>query len=604
MQKADAILQAVQKMGEKRIPLTRVYRNLYSEELFLHAYSKLYRNEGALTPGTEDDTVDGMSLERIRIIIEQIRSERFYFRPSRRIQIPKQRGGTRPLGIPNFSEKLVQEVLRMLLEAYYEPRFRDSSHGFRPGRGCHTALISIKQRFRGATWFIEGDIRGCFDNISQEVLLKILARDIHDGRLLRLIGRCLKAGFVEKWRYHQTYSGTPQGGVLSPLLTNIYLNELDSFIEDTLTPRYTQGKVRAPNPEYERCRHQLAMARKHGDAEQVKRLVEIQRSLPSMNPHDPNFRRLKYIRYADDFILAFIGPKSEAEAIRQAIGEYLQQCLHLEMHPTKTLITHAKTDHANFLNYAISAQLNNEKLTESTRSNARRTARSVNGVVRLGIPHGLVTEKIKRYQRHGKPVHEPALTIFSDAHIIDAYQRRFQGLSEYYKYAVDRWRLSRLEFVMEIALVKTLAFKYKVRAPEIFRRYRSKLQVDARQQKLVATTVPTAKGQRVIYFGGESLRVVRTGKGIIQDTIPYERGLHSHSELLQRLNANACELCGKMGDCEVHHIRKLADINKPGRKPRPEWVKRMAAMRRKTLIVCTQCHKDIHAGRPTPKFRT
>lgn len=600
MQNADTILQAMWKMGEKRIPLTRVYRNLYNEELYLRAYSRLYRNEGALTMGTENDTVDGMSLERIRTIIEQIRSERFHFRPSRRIQIPKKRGGTRPLGIPNFSEKLVQEVLRLLLEAYYEPRFRESSHGFRPQRGCHTALTSLKQQFRGATWFIEGDIRGCFDNIDHDVLLKILARDIQDERLLTLIRRCIKAGVVEKWMYHQTYSGTPQGGVLSPLLANIYLNELDTFIEDTLIPQFTRGKVRASSPEYERCRQQLKAARNCGDVEQVRKLVQEQRHLPSKNPDDPNFRRLKYVRYADDFILAFIGPKSEAEAIRQRIGEYLHQQLHLEMHPTKTLITHAKTDHAQFLNYAISVQMNNDKLTNST---AARTARSVNGVVRLGIPHGLVTEHLKRYQQHGKPVHEAALTVFSDAHIMDAYQRRFQGLSEYYKYAVDRWRLSRLEFVMETALVKTLAFKFKTRAPEIFRRYRSKLHVDGREQKLLTVTVPTAKGQRMIYFGGESLRVERTGRGVIRNTIPYERGLNAHSELLQRLNADKCELCGKEGECEVHHIRKLANLNKPGRKTKPEWMERMAAMRRKTLIVCPQCHKDIHAGRPTPKFR-
>ena len=166
MQKAEQILQAMRKLGEKRIPLTRVYRCLYSEDLFLAAYDKIARNKGALTPGTENDTVDGMNLQRIRNIIEQLRHERFRFRPVRRTRIPKKRGGTRPLGIPNFSEKLVQEALRLILEAYYEPRFKDSSHGFRRGRGCHTALANIKRKFTATTWFIEGDIRGCFDHTS------------------------------------------------------------------------------------------------------------------------------------------------------------------------------------------------------------------------------------------------------------------------------------------------------------------------------------------------------------------------------------------------------------------------------------------------------
>jgi len=162
MQKAEHILQAIRKMGEKRIPLTRVYRCLYSEDLFLAAYNKIGRNKGALTPGTENDTADGMSMRRLRNLIKKLRYERFYFKPVRRAQIPKKSGGARPLGIPNFSEKLVQEALRMLLEAYYEPRFRNSSHGFRPGYGCHTAVSHIKNQFTGTKWFIEGDIRGCF----------------------------------------------------------------------------------------------------------------------------------------------------------------------------------------------------------------------------------------------------------------------------------------------------------------------------------------------------------------------------------------------------------------------------------------------------------
>jgi group II intron reverse transcriptase/maturase len=237
MQKANQILQAVRKLGEQRQPLTRVYRSLYCEELFIAAYGKIYRNEGAMTPGTEDDTVDGMNLAYIRDLIEALRYERYRFRPARRQPIPKEKGGTRPLGIQNFTEKLVGEVLRMLLEAYYEPRFSDSSHGFRPNRGCHTALAAVKHRFIGTGWFIEGDIKGCFDHIDHEVLLSILARDIHDGRLLNLIRLSLKAGALDNWTYHETHSGTPQGAVLSPLLANIYLNELDTFIEDELIPR-------------------------------------------------------------------------------------------------------------------------------------------------------------------------------------------------------------------------------------------------------------------------------------------------------------------------------------------------------------------------------
>ncbi len=237
MQTADQILQAIRKLGEQRQPLTRIYRSLFNPQLYLAAYHKLSRNQGALTPGSENDTVDGMSLKRIRKLIADLREEQFRFRPARRIHIPKKSGGSRPLGLPNFTEKLIQEVLRMILEAYYEPRFRDSSHGFRTGRGCHTALTQIHQQFQGASWLIEGDIKGCFDNIDHQVLLDILSRDIQDGRLFNLIRMSLDAGVLEDWVYHRTYSGTPQGGVLSPLLANIYLHELDTFIEETIVPQ-------------------------------------------------------------------------------------------------------------------------------------------------------------------------------------------------------------------------------------------------------------------------------------------------------------------------------------------------------------------------------
>ena len=325
MQKAEQILQAMQKMGEKRIPLTRVYRSLFSEDLFLAAYDKIARNRGALTAGTESDTADGMNRKRIQSIIEQLRCERFKFHPARRIQIPKKSGGTRPLGIPNFTDKLVQEVLRMVLEAYYEPRFRDSSHGFRPGRGCHTALADLQYKFKGAAWFIEGDIHGCFDNIDHEILMAILARDIQDGRLLNLLRMGLQAGYMEDWQYNRTYSGTPQGGILSPLLANIYLNELDAYIEDVLIPQHTRGKRRAPNLEYYRLGYAIKCARKAGDAERVQQLELQRRTLSSQDVYDPNFRRLQYIRYADDFVLSVIGTKSEAEEIKAAIGALLKE---------------------------------------------------------------------------------------------------------------------------------------------------------------------------------------------------------------------------------------------------------------------------------------
>lgn len=602
MQTTNHILQAIRKLGEKRIPLTRVYRALYSEDLFLTAYSKLYRNQGALTLGVNDDTVDGMSLSRIHKLIEELRYERFRFHPARRIHIEKKSGGTRPLGIPNFTDKLVQEAIRMILEAYYEPRFKRSSHGFRPERGCHTALKDIKQKFVGSAWFIEGDIRGCFDNIDHSVLMNILARDIHDGRLLNLIRMSLKAGVLEEWKYHITHSGTPQGGVLSPILANIVLHELDTYIEETLIPQYHRGKSKARNPQYEQLTRQIRRHRANGDLVSAEKLSQERRLLPSSVTHDSNFRRLTYIRYADDFLLGFIGPKSEAEAIKQNIGTFLRHDLHLELSEPKTLITHARTEHAKFLGYAISVQHNNSKLTKVRQTSKK--IRSVNGTIRLGLPHGLVDEKAKRYLRNGKVVNDPTLINHSDAHIIETFQKRFVGLAEYYKYAVDRSKLNKLQYIMTIALVKTLASKFKINTQQVYQKYRDKVLIDNREYTTLQVAVPTSKGTVSIRWGGVSLKVVHVGHETIDDTMGFPRE-YAKTDLIQRLQANTCELCGSTNNIEVHHVRKLQNLKLrwAGKKNKPKWVIKMIALRRKTLVVCAKCHDDIHAGRPTPSKR-
>ena len=601
MQKAEQILQAMQKMGEKRTPLMRVYRSLFSEDLFLAAYDKIARNRGALTAGTENDTVDGMNLARIRKIIEQLRSENFRFHPARRIQIPKKNGGTRPLGLPNFTDKLVQEVLRMVLEAYYEPRFRDTSHGFRPGRGCHTALTAVTHKFIGAAWFIEGDIRGCFDNIDHDTLMAILARDIQDGRLLNLIRMGLEAGYMEDWQYNRTYSGTPQGGILSPLLANIYLNELDAYIEDTLIPQYMRGERRPPNLEYYRLGYYIKCAREAGDQDQLKQLELKRRTMPSQDVHDPNFRRLQYVRYADDFILSFSGPKSEAEAIKTAIGGFLKEQLHLELSSSKTLITHSRTEHARFLGYDISIYHADDKI--SPRTGTLTKTRSINGRVRLGIPYGKVNELTRRYIRNEKPIHEAGLLAFSDAQIMDTFQQRFRGVTEYYKYATDRSALRNLKYVMEVALTKTLANKFKTSVPEIYRKYASKRTVDGYAYKVLVVEIPTQNGTRYVYWGGIPLKVVKPGTEPIDDNNGRRNvAPSSRTDLIQRLQANECEICGAKGPCDVHHIRKLADLKNRwrGRREKPDWVIRMIAMQRKTLVVCEKCHVAIHGGKPLP----
>jgi group II intron reverse transcriptase/maturase len=300
MRTAETILNIIQDRGKRKLPLDDVYRQLYNPDLYLRAYAKLYKNDGAMTPGTTGETVDGMSLEKIDRVIEAIRCERWKWPPVRRVYIDKPKGGKRPLGMPDWSYKVVQDIVRSILEAYYEPQFSDRSHGFRPHRGCQTALTEIYNIWKGTKWFIEGDIKGCFDNIDHHILMDILQENIRDNRFLRLIKGALKAGYCEEWKYHPSLSGSPQGGIVSPILSNIYMDRLDRFVQDTVIPEYTRGIRRKEGEEYRRLHSLSTYYRNTGRIERAEELRKAMQQYPSVDPNDEEYRRLRYVRYADD----------------------------------------------------------------------------------------------------------------------------------------------------------------------------------------------------------------------------------------------------------------------------------------------------------------
>jgi group II intron reverse transcriptase/maturase len=377
---AQKYIGIVHNRGQRDLKLERVYRNLQKPGLFLLAYNELYANKGATTTGTDpDDTIQNMSLKQVETMIEELRTRTYQWKPARRTYIQKANGKTRPLGLPSWRDKLLQGVLRLMLNAYYEPQFSAYSHGFRPGRGCHTALADIVNTWNGTTWFIEGDIKGCFDNIDHDRLLEILGEKIEDERLIKLLRAMLAAGYLEDWTYHDTYSGTPQGGVVSPILANIYLHQLDEYVEKVLIPKYTRGdsKKRPRNPAYQQASNARHRARQRGDHATAQAALKRMHSLPSFVAEE-GYRRLRYVRYADDFLLGFIGTKKEAEAIREELRNYLQQQLRLEMSEEKTLITHAKDSSAKFLGYEVNIA------TSDSKQKGRR--RCVNGVPMLKAP--------------------------------------------------------------------------------------------------------------------------------------------------------------------------------------------------------------------------
>src|SRR6266581_71267 len=319
MQTAEVVLGVLRERGRKGLPCMQLYRQMFNKDLYLLAYGNIYSNSGAMTPGAGGETADGMSEDKIDQIIEAMRREKYRFAPARRTYIPKKNGKLRPLGMPSWSGKLVGEVVRLLLEAYYEPQFSDDSHGFRRERGCHSALRKINDTWTGTTWFIEGDISDCFGSLDHEILLRILAEKIQDQRFLRLIRNMLKAGYLEDWEYYETLSGVPQGGVASPILSNIYLHELDEFVGQELIPQYTRGTSRRKNPGYSRIQKRLKDAKGQGNRAEARNLKKQLRAIPCGDPADPGYRRLRYTRYADDHLLGFAGPKSEAEEIKTRI---------------------------------------------------------------------------------------------------------------------------------------------------------------------------------------------------------------------------------------------------------------------------------------------
>ena len=585
MQTAEVVLNVLRERGRKGLPCEQLYRQLFNKDLYHLAYGNIYSNKGSMTPGASEETADGMSEEKIEQIIGLMRQEKYRFSPARRVYIPKKNGKLRPLGMPTWSDKLVGEVVRLLLEAFYEPQFSDTSHGFRKFRGCHTALREINNTWTGTAWFVEGDISDCFGSLDHEILLGILAEKIRDNRFLRLIRNMLKAGYLEDWTYRDTLSGVPQGGTVSPILSNVYLDKLDKFVEQELIPQYTRGATRAANPAYRQADALLRRARRRGDRAEARRLFLEMRALPSTDPMDPGYRRLKYIRYADDHILGFTGPKAEAEEIKARLAEFLRETLGLELNQQKTLITHARSQRARFLGYDITVQHSGTKI-----SNGRRSA---NGKIALKVPPDVIRAQCARYRNHGKPWHRSRLQNLDDYDIIRVYGAEYRGVVNYYLLAKDAWRLRTLRWNAETSMLKTLAAKHQSTVSKMAARHKAKAETgDGPRTCFEARRRRRGKPDLVARFGGIILRQDR--RAVITEPVPV-RVRVPRRELLARLRQRECELCETGTTVAVHQVAGIRELGKP-KTGQPAWAALMAKMRRKTLIVCSPCHDWIHAN--------
>ena len=577
----------------------RLYRILFNEELFYVAYQKIASNGGSTTKGSDGRSIDEMSLARIETLIASLKDESYQPHPSRRVHIPKKNGKTRPLGIPAFEDKLVQEVVRMILEAIYEGHFETTSHGFRPKRSCHTALLHIQKTFSGAKWFIEGDIKGFFDNIDHDVLVGILRERISDDRFIRLIWKFLKAGYVEDWTFHNTYSGTPQGGIVSPILANIYLDKLDKYVKEYIR-HFDMGTKRRPGKESNDLANErkwtVRKLKKVKDGTEkaalVARLKAIEQeraAFPSGDEMDGSYRRLKYIRYADDFILGIIGSKEDVLRIKEDIKSFLSESLALELSEEKTLITHTGKS-AKFLGYEITVTRTNHQ----RRDVQGRLRRTYGKRVRLNVSMATLRDKLLEYGameiklRNGKEVWKPkcrsGLIFNDDLEILDRYNRETVGFCNYYLIANNCVVLHNFRYIMEYSMYKTFAGKYRSTVRKINKKYRrNKLFTVKYEQKGVIksrTFYKTSFKRRTTAFNGSC------------DIEPYSIADVSRTNLTDRLKAEKCELCGATGKLIMHHVRNLKDL-----KGKESWKRLMSARKRKTIALCPSCHRLRHLGK-------
>lgn len=576
----------------------RLYRILFNEDMYHAAYERLKVKQGNMTPGTDGETMDGMNLGKIMRLIDSLKDETYSPNPARRTYIPKKNGKLRPLGIPSWNDKLVQEVVRMILQAIYEGAFSDRSHGFRPHRSCHTALTQIQKTFTGVKWFVEGDIKGFFDSIDHDILIDILRERIADERFLRLIRKFLNAGYIEDWKFHESYHGTPQGGIISPILANIYLDRFDRYMAN-YAGNFNRGQGRKRNPEYfnlntktcalrKKLRNETDENKKAELRDKISLMQAKLRTMPCKLDIDEDYRRIVYTRYADDFLIGVIGSKADCERIKTDITQYMRDSLNLELSPEKTLITHAK-ERAKFLGYDITVHTS-EMMSRTSKGILQRNQK---GKVQLLLNSETVKKALEKYgavqysAENGKTVWKPKsrskLIAMKPHQILERFNSEIRGFYNYYCIANNcSGQCSSFAFIMEYSLCKTLAQKLNSTKAKI----KSKYTKNGRFSIPYRTENGNMK-ESVFYHQG----FARKAKGYDEQPSLDNTGETLPSPtLVNRLKSCICELCGQEhGVLFMHHVKLMSCLDKD-----TPWGRLMLRQRRKTLAVCKSCMETIN----------
>ncbi len=605
MRNPIAVLKSLtEKSRDVNYKFQRLYRNLYNPEFYWLAYKNIYANKGSMTAGVDGSTMDNMSEARIEKIICSLKSGAYKPNPARREYIAKKHSKKkRPLGIPSGDDKLVQEVARMMLESIFEPNFSNRSHGFRPKRSCHTALKQIHNTFTGAHWFVEGDIEACFDSFDHHVLIDLLRRRIDDEAFIALMWKFMKAGYMEQWQYHKTYCGTPQGSGVSPILANIYLDELDKFMEgykadydigDSKRRRFTheyhvaKHKVERYKLKNKECWGSLEDTERKLRAKTLKSLQREMRSTTASIPQDSAYKAIQYVRYADDFIIGVIGGKEDAQHIKSDVKRFLADTLKLKMSDEKTKITHTG-DRARFLGHDITVS----RAQIAVKKKDGRTQRCHSYVVKLLVPREKWVAKLLEYKamkivlnnngkERYKALHRGKLINKPDIEILSAYNAEIRGLYNFYSLANDSYKIGIFANIMKYSMFKTFANKYKTNVHRIKDRFFRNGDFTVEYQ--------TKSGKKQAVFYNKGFRRKLDAMTAEVSFLPQYQKYDRFNSLKNRIKLGLCELCGKKSnDIALHQVAKMKDLT-----GNTAWELLMLERRRKTLAVCPDCHSKIH----------
>jgi group II intron reverse transcriptase/maturase len=590
--KAIQRLEVIRQLNKKRGWINQdLYRLLFKPDLYEVAYQRIKSEPGNMTPGTDNETLDGFSRDEINKLIQEMITETYQCKPVRRTFIPKRNGKKRKLGIPSVRDKIVQEVVRMILEAIYDsphgPYFSDQSHGFRRARSTHTALQQIQTEWSGMTWLVEGDVQNCFDDIDHEKLVKIIREKIQDERFIALLWKILKAGYMDMKNGERgdSLAGTPQGGIVSPILANIYLDKLDKFV-DGLRSELDKGKHRKHNNAYKRLQDQRLYLAKKGETKSARFewLGKEMRKLPSMDVNDPDFVRIKYIRYADDWIIGVIGSKDLAKSVKERVKTFLKEELKLTLSEEKTVITNAREKEAKFLGYRIKVgTVKSQKQAKVKNGSGREVKKRTTGMqIVLKAPMKELIERLHEKgfcDKNGNPTHKPPWKLLDEDQVVLMYSSINRGVLNYYRPVDNKGRLQRVQYILKFSLAKTLAAKRKGSITEVI------------NGKDISVVVTRGKKTHTITFYQETNWSTERGKfskAKEVDLVTMNYRLRTRSKL-----GLPCCICGEPNRVQMHHVRHIKSLT--GKREKG-FTRLLSKLNRKQIPVCVECHRKIHQG--------